>query len=50
MTLIHIRCAGCSYKDVKAQRTYTIKQGEQRTIYACDSCGDLRFHPQKIRP
>ena len=39
MTLTHIRCTDCSYKDVKAQRTYTIKQGEQRTIYACDACG-----------
>jgi DNA-directed RNA polymerase subunit RPC12/RpoP len=39
MALTYIRCTDCSYKDVKAQRTYTIKQGEQRTIYACDSCG-----------
>ena len=30
MTLTHIRCTDCSYKDVKAQRTYTIKQGEGR--------------------
>src|SRR5678816_3974487 len=26
-------------RDVKAQRTYAIKHGEQRTIYACASCG-----------
>jgi transposase-like protein len=39
MTLTYIRCTDCSYKDVKAPRTYTIKQGEQRTIYACDACG-----------
>jgi hypothetical protein len=38
MTLTHMRCTDCGCKDVKAQRTYTIKHGEQRTIYACDAC------------
>ena len=39
MTLTHIRCTDCGCKDVKAQRIYTIKHEEQRTIYACDACG-----------
>ena len=39
MTLIHMRCTNCGCKDVKAQRSYTIQHGEQRTIYACDACG-----------
>src|SRR5262249_61513295 len=39
MTLTHLRCTDCGCKDVKAQRTYTIKHGEQRTIYACHACG-----------
>src|SRR4029453_9968913 len=39
MTLTHMRCTDCGCKDVQAQRTYTIKHGEQRTIYACDACG-----------
>ena len=39
MTLTHMRCTDCGGKDVKAQRTYTIKHGEQRTMYACDACG-----------
>lgn len=39
MTLTHMRCTDCGCKDVKAQRTYTTKLGEQRAIYACDACG-----------
>jgi transposase-like protein len=39
MTLTHMRCTDCGCMDVKARRTYTIKHGEQRTIYACDACG-----------
>ena len=39
MTLTHMRCIDCGCKDVKAQTTYTIKHGEQRTIYSCDACG-----------
>jgi DNA-directed RNA polymerase subunit RPC12/RpoP len=39
MTLTHMRCTDCGCKDVKAQRIYTIKHGEQRTIYACAACG-----------
>ena len=39
MTLTHMRCTDCGCKDVTAQRTYTIKHGEPRTIYACDACG-----------
>jgi transposase-like protein len=38
MTLTHIRCTDCGCKDVKAQRTSTIKYGGQRTIYTCDAC------------
>ena len=38
MTLTHMRCTDCGCKDIKAQRTSTIKQGGQRTIYACDAC------------
>ena len=39
MTLTHMRCTDCGCKDVTAQRTYTIKHGAPRTIYACDACG-----------
>jgi transposase-like protein len=39
MTLTHMRCTDCGCKDVKVQRTYTIKHGEHRPIYACDACG-----------
>jgi transposase-like protein len=39
MTLTPMRCTDCGCKDVKVQRTYTIKHGEQRAIYACDACG-----------
>src|SRR5215510_7406828 len=39
MTLTPMRCTDCGCKDVKAQRTSTIKHGEQRIIYACASCG-----------
>ena len=38
MTLTHMRCTDCGCKDVKAQRTYSIKHGEPRTIYTCDAC------------
>ena len=39
MTLTHMRCTDCGCKDVKAHRTYTIKHGEQRTMYTCGACG-----------
>ena len=34
-----MRCTDCGCQDIKAQRTYTIQHGEQRTIDACDACG-----------
>src|SRR5262249_22562225 len=45
MTLTHMRCTDCGCKDVKAQRTYTTKLGEQRAIYACDACGGTFSSP-----
>ena len=39
MALTQIRCADCGGKNVEGYRTYTIKDGEQRTIYHCSSCG-----------
>ena len=35
MTLTQIRCADCGGKNVDGYRTYTIKDGEQRTIPLC---------------
>ena len=39
MTLTQIRCADCGGKNVDGYRTYTLKEGEQRTMYHCASCG-----------
>jgi transposase-like protein len=39
MALTQIRCAACGGKNVDGDRTYTIKDGEQRTMYHCASCG-----------
>src|SRR5712691_1360041 len=39
MTLTPIQCADCGGKHVDGSRTYTIKDGEQRMIYHCSSCG-----------
>jgi DNA-directed RNA polymerase subunit RPC12/RpoP len=39
MTLTQIRCADCGGKNVEGERTYTIKDGVQRTMYHCASCG-----------
>src|SRR5262244_3692064 len=39
MALTQIRCAECGGKNVEGYRTYTIKEGEQRTMYHCASCG-----------
>jgi transposase-like protein len=39
MALTQIRCADCGGKNVEGYRTYTIKDGEQRTMYHCASCG-----------
>jgi transposase-like protein len=38
MALTQIRCADCGGKNVDGYRTYTIKDGEQRTMYHCSSC------------
>ena len=37
MTLTQIRCAHCGGKNIEGYRTYTIKDGEQRTMYHCSS-------------
>ena len=37
--MIHLRCGDCGSKEVAIGRTYTLKQGEQRTIYYCSLCG-----------
>ena len=39
MTLTPIQCADRGGKHVAGSRTYTIKDGEQRMIYHCSSCG-----------
>jgi transposase-like protein len=39
MALTQIRCADCGGKNVQGYRTSTIKDGEQRIIYHCPSCG-----------
>ena len=39
MTLTQMRCADCGGKNVEGYRTYTIKDGEQRTMYHGASCG-----------
>ena len=39
MALTQMRCADCGGKNVEGYRTYTIKDGEQRTMYHCASCG-----------
>src|SRR5215468_7047529 len=39
MALTQIRCADCGGKNVDGYRTYAIKDGEQRTMYHCASCG-----------
>ena len=39
MTLTQIRCADCGGKNVDGYRTYTIKEGAQRTMYHCASWG-----------
>src|SRR6266849_4477917 len=38
MTLTQIRCAHCGCKNIESYRTYTIRDGEQRTLYHCFSC------------
>ena len=39
MALTQMRCADCGGKNVEGYRTYTIKDGAQRTMYHCASCG-----------
>jgi transposase-like protein len=39
MVLTQIRCVDCGSKHVAGERTYTIKDGAQRTLYHCASCG-----------
>jgi transposase-like protein len=49
MTMIHLRCGDCGGKEVEICRTYTLKQGEQRTIYYCSAC-DRSFSETKNTP
>ena len=41
MTLTQIRCAHCGCKNIESYRTYTISDGEQRTIYR--DCSAVRL-------
>jgi hypothetical protein len=49
MTLTHLRCTDCGCKDVKAQRTYTIKHGEQLLSTLVTPVAG-RFHPPATHP
>jgi transposase-like protein len=49
MTLTQIRCAHCGCKNIESYRTYTIRAGEQRTIYHCASC-DSAFSETRNTP
>ena len=49
MVLAQIRCTDCGGKNVDGYRTYTIKDGEQRTMYHCSSC-DRTFSETKNTP
>ena len=49
MTLTQIRCAHCGCKNIGNYRTYTIRDGEQRTIYHCSSC-DSAFSETRNTP
>jgi transposase-like protein len=49
MTLTHIRGAYCGCKNMESYRTYTIRDGEQRTIYHCASC-DRAFSETRHTP
>ena len=47
--MIHLRCVDCGGKEVDIGRTYTLKQGEQRTIYYCPA-GDRSFSETRNTP
>jgi transposase-like protein len=49
MTMIHLRCGDCGSKEIAIGRTYTLKQGEQRTIYHCSAC-DRSFSETRNTP
>lgn len=49
MTLMPIQCADCGCKHVNGSRTYTLKDGEQRMLYHCSSCGS-EFSETKHTP
>jgi transposase-like protein len=49
MTLTQIRCTHCGCKNIEGYRTYTIKDGEQRTMYHCSSC-DRAFSETRNTP
>ncbi len=47
--MIHLRCGDCGSKEIAIGRTYTLKQGEQRTIYHCSAC-DRSFSETRNTP
>jgi len=47
--MIHRRCGDCGGKEVEIGRTYTLAQGEQRTIYYCSVC-DRSFSETRNTP
>lgn len=47
--MIHLRCGDCGSKEVAIGRTYTLKQGEQRTLYYCSAC-DRSFSETRNTP
>jgi transposase-like protein len=49
MTMIHLRCVDCGGKEVDICRTYTLKQGEHRTLYSCAAC-DRTFSETQNTP
>jgi transposase-like protein len=47
--MIHLRCGDCGSKEMASGRTYTLKQGEQRTLYHCSAC-DRSFSETRNTP
>lgn len=49
MSLSERRCPNCNSDNFKAHTTYTVNQGEQRTLYHCQEC-DAYFSETKNTP
>jgi transposase-like protein len=49
MSLSERRCPECNTANFKAHTTYTVNQGEQRTLYHCQEC-DAYFSETKNTP